>query len=176
MDVLSDELVCVFLSALGDMVTLPPDHLKPAQPKVKEKVKVLKGEFKGKTGVLLGQQSNKGIVKLTGGTSSSGSSNNNNSGSSSDSTQQQQQQQQQLKDVKMLDLAWLARCADKRRRRRQREGRRGEERRRSRRRRRRRREAEEIVKQNVHVPILLFLILLFSFSQHAQQRRGSRTG
>jgi transcription elongation factor SPT5 len=82
LEVLSDDLVVVFLSALSDMVTLPPDHLKPAQPKVKEKIKILKGEYKGKTGVLLGLQSSKGIVRLT----------------------------DNPKDVKMLDLAWMARC------------------------------------------------------------------
>lgn len=78
-DIITDDLVCVFLNVLNEMVTLPPDHIKPLQPKVKEKVKVLKGDDRGKTGVLLSIQNTKGIVKLYA-----------------------------SKDVKMFDLQWLA--------------------------------------------------------------------
>lgn len=63
-DLLSEDLCCVFLSGINEMITFPLEHLKPMQPKVKDNVKVLKGEDRGRVGTLLGLQASKGIVRF----------------------------------------------------------------------------------------------------------------
>ncbi len=54
----------VFLPDEDRTVSIAPDHLQPVQPERNDKVKVIAGEDRESTGVLLSIDSSEGVVKL----------------------------------------------------------------------------------------------------------------
>ena len=48
----------------GEIVTIPNEYLEPVTPGKKDKIKIIRGEFKGHTGSLIGIDGPDGIVKM----------------------------------------------------------------------------------------------------------------
>jgi len=63
-DIIDKDTICVFLTALTEVVNFPVAHLLPHRPKLGQKVKVLKGEHRGLDGILISVHDNMGIVRL----------------------------------------------------------------------------------------------------------------
>jgi hypothetical protein len=61
-----DGHVSVMLAVFNEDVEFPLDHIKPIALKLRDKVMVLRGEDKGRTGNLMNLQAGRGLVQLSG--------------------------------------------------------------------------------------------------------------
>jgi len=56
--------VKILSKADGDTISVPHEFLEPVTPAKKDKIKIIRGEFKGHTGSLIGIDGSDGIVKM----------------------------------------------------------------------------------------------------------------
>eukprot|EP01114_Cavostelium_apophysatum_P024424 TRINITY_DN955_c0_g1_i10.p1 TRINITY_DN955_c0_g1~~TRINITY_DN955_c0_g1_i10.p1 ORF type:complete len:1320 (+),score=336.17 TRINITY_DN955_c0_g1_i10:1050-5009(+) len=64
LEVLSEDEVKVLVFGLHEEMLFPIKHLKMVKPKPNQRVKIVQGEWKGHTGVLVSHQKSSGLVKL----------------------------------------------------------------------------------------------------------------
>lgn len=63
-EVYPDNSCKVFIFDRQETITVPGDYLSPVTPSKKDKVKIIRGEFRGNTGSLIGLDGHDGIVKM----------------------------------------------------------------------------------------------------------------
>jgi hypothetical protein len=63
-DVISDDLIGVYVTGLNEAMTFPLASIRPCRPKVNQRCKILSGPNKGETGLLVSASGNQGFVRV----------------------------------------------------------------------------------------------------------------